>query len=63
MYLKFVGVVEYDEDGIWIFTRLRSPIKGSLQVIFGKSDGEESQVVARREAKEKLVLNYLKCNT
>ncbi len=52
MYPKFVGVVTYDEDGIWISTRLKSPIKGSLQVVFGKSDGEESQTATRREARE-----------
>jgi len=27
-------------------------MKGSLQVVFSKSDGEESQTVARREARE-----------
>ena len=27
-------------------------MKGSLQVVFEKSDGEESQTAARREAKE-----------
>ena len=27
-------------------------MKGSLQVVFGKSDGEESQTAARREARE-----------
>ncbi len=42
MYLKFVGVVTYNEDGIWMFTRLKNLMKGSLQVVFGKSDGEES---------------------
>ncbi len=52
MYSKFVGVVTYDKDGIWMSTRLKSPIKGSLQVVFGKSDGEESQTAARREARE-----------
>src|SRR6266540_7233857 len=53
MYFKFVKVVTYDEDGIWMSTRLKSPIKGSLQVVFGKSDGEESQTAARREDREK----------
>ncbi len=52
MYPKFVGIVTYDEDGIWMFTRLKSPMKGSLQVVFDKSDGEESQTAARREARE-----------
>ncbi len=52
MYFKFIGVVEYDEDGIWMFTRLRSLIKRSLQVIFGKNDGEELWSAAKREVKE-----------
>ena len=45
-------VVTYDEDGIWMSTRLKSPMKGSLQVVFGKSDSEESQTAARQEARE-----------
>ena len=49
MYLKFVGVVEYDKDSIWISTRLKNPIKGSLQVVFGKSDDEESWFATRWE--------------
>ncbi len=52
MYPKFVGVVTYDEDGIWISIRLKSPMKGSLQVVFGKSDGEELQTAARWKARE-----------
>ncbi len=48
IYLKFVRVVTYYEDGIWMSTRLKSPMKGSLQVVFGKSDGEELQTAARR---------------
>ncbi len=51
-YPKYVGVVTYDEDGIWMSTRLKSLMKGSLQVVFGKSDSEESQTAARREARE-----------
>ncbi len=51
-YLKYVGVVTYDEDGIWMSTRLKSPMKGSLQVVFGKSDDKESQTAAKREARE-----------
>ncbi len=42
MYPKFVRVVTYDEDGIWMSTRLKSLMKGSLQVVFEKSDSEES---------------------
>src|SRR6266498_2505253 len=42
MYSKFVRVVTYDEDGIWMSTRLKSLMKGSLQVVFGKSNGKES---------------------
>ena len=30
MYPKFIGVVEYDEDGILMFTRLKNLMKGSL---------------------------------
>ncbi len=52
MYPKFVGVVTYDEDSIWMFTRLKSPMKGSLQVVFGKSDSEKSQTAVRREVRE-----------
>ena len=63
MYPKFVGVVTYNKDGIWISTRLKSPIKGSLQVVFGKSDDEESQTATRREAREETDLELLKCNT
>ncbi len=51
-YSKYVGVVTYDEDDIWMSTRLKSPMKGSLQVVFEKSDGEKSQIAARREARE-----------
>ncbi len=52
MYPKFVGVITYDEDGIWISTWFKSLMKESLQVVFGKSDGEESQTVARWEIRE-----------
>ena len=31
-------------------------MKGSLQVVFGKSDGEKSQTAARREAREETSL-------
>src|SRR6266542_7163639 len=47
MYSKFVEVVTYDEDGIWMFTKLKSFMKRSLQVVFSKSDSEESQMAAR----------------
>ena len=53
MYFKFIGVVEYDEDGIWISIRLKNLMKGSFQVIFEKSDGEESQTTVRKEIGEK----------
>ena len=52
MYPKFVRVVIYDKDGIWMFTRLKSPMKGSLQVVFSKSDGKESQTATRRETRK-----------
>ncbi len=32
-------------------------MKGSLQVIFGKSDGKESQVTVKREAKKETSLD------
>ena len=53
MYFKFVRVIIYDEDGIWMSTRLKSLMKESLQVVFSKSDGEESRTAARWEAREK----------
>ncbi len=59
MYPKFVGIVTYDKDGIWMSTRLKNPMKGSLQVIFGKSDDKELQTVARWEAREKTGLELL----
>ncbi len=52
MYSKFIEVVTYDKDGIWMSTRLKSPMKESLQVVFSKSDGKESQTATRRETKE-----------
>ena len=52
MYSKFVGVVKYDKDSIWIFTRLKNPIKESFQVVISKSDGEELQSATRQETKE-----------
>ncbi len=42
MYSEFIRVVKYDENVIWIFTKLKNPIKGNLQIVFGKSDREES---------------------
>ncbi len=56
MYPKFVGVIIYNEDGIWMSIRLKNPIKGSLQVVFSKSDGEESQVIIRKEVREETSL-------
>ncbi len=52
IYFKFIGVVKYDKDSIWIFTRLKSLIKKSLQIVFGKSDSKESWLAARRETRE-----------
>ena len=52
MYPKFVEVVTYDEDNIWMFIKLKSLMRGSLQVVFSKSNGKESQTAARREARE-----------
>jgi len=51
-----VEIVTYDEDGIWISTKLKNLMKGSLQVVFGKSDSEKSQAAARREAREEIDL-------
>ncbi len=56
MYPKFVKVVTYDEDDIWMSTKLKNPMKGSLQVVFSKSDSEESQTAARRKVREKTSL-------
>ncbi len=36
---KFIGVVLYNKKGVWLLVRLSRPMKGSLQVIFGKADG------------------------
>ncbi len=59
MYLKFVEVVTYDEDNIWMSTRFKSPMKESFQVVFGKNDDEESQTAARKEAREETGLSLL----
>ncbi len=53
MYSKFVKVVEYDEDDIWMFTRLKNLMKKNLQVVFDKSNSKESWFIAQQEAKEK----------
>ncbi len=37
-------------------TKLKSLMKESFQVVFGKSDGEESQIAARQEAREEIGL-------
>jgi len=47
-----VGVVEYDEDDIWMSTRLKNPMKESLQVVFSKSDRKESWFAARQKVRE-----------
>ncbi len=49
MYPKFIGVVKYDKDSIWIFIRLKSLIKESFQVVFSKSDSKKSQFAARQK--------------
>ncbi len=56
MYSKFVRIVTYDEDGIWMSTRLKSLMKGSLQVIFSKSDSKESQTATRRKVRKETSL-------
>ena len=52
-------IVTYDEDGIWMSTRLKNLMKGSLQVIFGKSDGKELQTTARRKVRKETSLKLL----
>ncbi len=52
-------IVTYDEDGIWMSTRLKNLMKGSLQVVFGKSDGKESQTAIRKEVREEIGLELL----
>ncbi len=42
-----------------MFTRLKSLMKGSLQVVFSKSDGEEFRCVARWEVRKKTGLELL----
>ncbi len=56
MYSKFIGVVEYNKNDIWMSIRFKSLMKESLQVIFGKSDGKESWFATRWEAKEETSL-------
>ena len=46
---KFVRVVLYTKKRVWMSVRLNKPMKGSLQVVFGKVDGQESIVTAKRE--------------
>ncbi len=56
MYPKFIEVVKYNENGIWIFIRLKSLIKGSLQVVFDKNDGEKSQFAIWKEVRKEISL-------
>ncbi len=46
---KFVRVVLYTKKEVWMSTRLATPMKGSLQVVFGKADEQESIVTAKKE--------------
>ncbi len=52
MYLKFIRVVKYNKNGIWMFIRLKSLMKESFQVVFGKSDSKKSQIVIKRETRK-----------
>ncbi len=54
---KFVGVVLNNRKGIWLSVRFNKPMKGSLQVVFGKADEQESITAAKREVKEKTDLS------
>ena len=56
---KFVGVVLYNKKGIWLSVRLNKPMKGSLQVVFGKADEQESITAAKREVKEETDLSVI----
>jgi len=49
---KFVGVVLYNKKEIWLSVRLNKLMKGSLQVVFGKADKQESITAVKREVKE-----------
>src|SRR6266540_3410741 len=49
---KFVEVVLYNKKGIWLSVRFNKLMKGSLQVVFGKADEQESIIAAKREVKE-----------
>src|SRR6266498_4664039 len=49
---KFVGVILYNKKGVWLSTKLNKLMKGSLQVVFGKADRQESITAAKREVKE-----------
>ena len=54
---KFIGVVLYTKKGIWMSVRLNKLMKGSLQVVFGKADGQESIIAVKREVREETDLS------
>ena len=53
----FVGVVLYNKKGIRLSVKLSKLMKGSLQVVFGKADRQESIVAVKREVKEETDLS------
>ncbi len=56
---RFIGIVLYNKKGIWLSTRLNKLIKGSLQVVFGKAEKQESITAAKREVKEETDLSVI----
>src|SRR6266542_6463923 len=61
-YPKYVGIVTYDEDDIWMSTRLKSPMKGSLQVVFGKVMAKNHKQQPEERLEKRLASNYPKCS-
>ncbi len=58
--LKFIKAILYTKKGIWMSVRLSRPMKGNLQVVLGKADGQESIITAKREVREKMDFSVTK---
>ncbi len=54
---KFIGIVLYTKKEIWMSVRFNKPMKGSLQVVFDKADGQESIITAKRKVREETDLS------
>ncbi len=53
---KFVEVVFYIKKEIWMSIWLKTPMKGSLQIVFKKANEQESIIVVKKEVNEKIKL-------